>query len=411
MLKDDDIVRFCNSKDYDIRKTHNGRWIDQKCTPDVVWSIADFVLDYVDNVKDRFTPKDIWKSDYAKETIAETFSKPGTDEKKAKREYDKVFAQPLSMLCYAGVLTDVSESSRHLYEISNRDVLEYIAKNDIYALRFLCIYIEKVLKDSGLYPLFDSFFTNQDKTHYNRLKQGFVDFYHKNTNIKKEYEPKRIFPKVINPLAFRQKKKGTEDGSISKTPITKADMMYNRDNFRDVYKDKPKNMTRKEWLELHPEIDRRDGYFEQQMNRSKKVLKKFIVKFRGNTSELTMFIDEHNDTATPTQMHHIFPKNEFPEIMHYVENIIALTPNQHYGFAHPDNNTKVVDIGAQKILLFAKTYSIKQNLESDVEEPIYEFQNLLTVLSVGWDDESVLEIKENDYMDVIHSINYHYQAS
>ena len=198
---------------------------------------------------------------------------------------------------------------------------------------------------------------------------------------------------------------------MSTSLITKADMMYNQDNFRDVYKDKPKDMTRKEWLELHPDIDRRDGYFEQQMSHSKKQLKKFIVDYRNNISELTMFVDGHEDMTPPTQMHHIFPRNEFPTIMHYIENLIALTPNQHYGFAHPNNNTQVVDLAAQKVLLIAKTYSIKQNLESATEEIIYEFANLLTVLSVGWDDKSVLEIAENDYTDVLHSISYHYQIA
>lgn len=30
------IQKFLDEHDYDIRKTHNGRWIDQKCTMDVV---------------------------------------------------------------------------------------------------------------------------------------------------------------------------------------------------------------------------------------------------------------------------------------------------------------------------------------------------------------------------------------
>jgi hypothetical protein len=411
MLQDSDIVLFCERNDYDLRKTHNGRWIDQKCTPDVVWSISDFVLDYVDTVRPQFTVKDIWQSDYARATIAETFSKPGTDEEKARNEYDKVFSQPLCMLCYAGVLRDISTTSRHLYEIANRDVLEYIAKNDTYSLRFLYIYIEKVLKDSGLYPVFEAFFDAQDNAHFNAMKQAFIEFYHEHTAIQKAFEPKRIFTKVLNPLAFRLKKKGTEGGHISSTPITKADMMYNQDNFRDVYKDKPKDMTRREWLALHPDIDRRDGYFEQQMSHSKKQLRKFIFAYRGNLSELTMFVDTQNDRAAPTQMHHIFPRNEFPAIMHYIENLIALTPNQHYGFAHPGNNTQRVDPAAQKELLIAKTYSIKQNLESETEERIYEFGNLLTVLATGWEDESVLGITENDYTDVLHAINYHYQTA
>ena len=411
MLKNEDIVRFCNGHDYDLRKSHNGRWIDQKCTPDVIWSVSDFVLDYVDNICNQFTVRNIWRSNYAKETIAETFSKPGTDEKKAENEYDKVFSQPLCMLCYAGVLKDVSNTSRHLYEIENRDVLEYIAKNDTYSLRFLCIYVEKVLRDSGLYPFFDAFFENQDKSHFNRMKQAFVDFYHQYTPIKKDFEPKRIFIKVLNPIAFMLQKKGTRRGYMSKTPITKADIMYNRDNFRDVYADKPKNITRKEWLDLHPKINIRNGYFEHQMTHSKKQLRKFIVEYRGNMSELTMFIDEHEDKSAPTQIHHIFPKNEFPTIMHYIENLIALTPNQHFGFAHPNNNTQMIDFSAQKVLLIAKTYSIKQNLENENEDNIYEFANLLTVLSIGWDDKNVLGIAENDYADVLHSINYHYQTA
>lgn len=120
MLTQQDIIDFCNQHNYDIRESHNGRWIDQKCTPDVIWSISDFVLDYVDTVNECFTVKDIWQSEYAKQTIAETYSKPGTDERTAENEYDKVFSQPLNMLCYAGILKDVSETSRH-YMLSKID--------------------------------------------------------------------------------------------------------------------------------------------------------------------------------------------------------------------------------------------------------------------------------------------------
>lgn len=410
MLTQKDIQDFCNKHDYDIRKSGNGRWIDQKCTPDVIWSIADFVLDYVDNVNEEFTVKDIWKSDYAKQTIAETYSKPGTDEKTAENEYDKVFSQPLCMLCYAGIIEDLSNTNRHKYKIVDRDVLEYIARNDIYALRFLSCYIEKVLTDSGLFDVFKTFFEKQDKSYFDIMKQTFIEFYHKYTPIKKDYEPKRIFTKVLNPLAFKNTKRGTEKGHMSRDVIKKADMMYNRDNFRDVYRDKPKGVSRQDWLKQNPDIDRRDGYFVQMMSRSKKILREFNQKNRNNISELTQFISEHTDNVVATQMHHIFPKGDFPEIMHYLENLIALTPNQHFGYAHPNNNTQMIDIAAQKILLIAKTYSIKENLTNPIEENIYEFANLLYVLSVGWDDKNVLEIDDNDYADVLHAINYHYST-
>lgn len=408
MLSLDQIILFCNQKNYDLRLSGNARWIDQKCTPDVLWSISDFVLNYVDTVNHRFTPTNIWKSDYAKLTISETFSKPGTDEASAENEYDKVFSQPLSLLCYAGIIRDLSSTSKHLYEVENREVLEYIATNDMYSLRFLQVYIEKVLRDSVLYTWFESYFNNQDKTSFNQLKERFIDFYHQYTPVKKDYEPKRIFTKVLNPLAHKYGKCGTERGRMSENKITKADMMYNQDNFRDIYEGKPKDITRKEWLETHPNIDLRMGYFEQMMNRSKLILRNNISLFRDNISELTQFDEVHNDMYPPTQIHHIFPKNEFPEIKHYIENLIALTPNQHFGYAHPQNNTQLVDLDAQKMLLIAKTYSIKENIINPREDIIYEFSNLLHVVHVGWSDDNVLEIEDNNFQGVIHLINYHY---
>lgn len=97
--------------------------------------------------------------------------------------------------------------------------------------------------------------------------------------------------------------------------------------------------------------------------------------------------------------------------MHFLENLIALTPNQHFGFAHPNNNTQIIDIAAQKVLLVAKTNSIRENLSNPAEDDIYEFSNLLVVLSTGWDDETVLEINQDDYTDVLHAINYHYEVA
>lgn len=67
-----------------------------------------------------------------------------------------------------------------------------------------------------------------------------------------------------------------------------------------------------------------------------------------------------------------------------------------------------IDLASQKVLLIAKTYSIRQNITSESEEHIFEFGKFLYVLSIGWEDETVLEITENDYCDVIHTINCHY---
>ncbi|KAA6233859.1 hypothetical protein FMM56_02815 [Campylobacter sp. LR264d] len=41
-----DIIEFINSFNYDIKKTNNARWIDQKCIPDVISIVADCILEF-----------------------------------------------------------------------------------------------------------------------------------------------------------------------------------------------------------------------------------------------------------------------------------------------------------------------------------------------------------------------------
>ena len=406
-MTENDIKYFLIKKNYDLRISNYGRWIDQKCTPDVLWSISDFILQYSENIADIFTVTDIWHSEYAKQTIKETFSKPETDDSSAENEYDKVFSQPMNLLCYAGVIEDISQTNRHLYRVAEKQVLEYIARNDVYALRFLQEYIEKVLRDSNFMADFEHFLQMQTNENYHALKMNYLNFCHHYTNIKGRFEPFRIFSKVLNPLAFKYDKRGTIQGRMSKNIINRSDMMYNRDNFRDIYSDKPKGVSRNLWRQQHPEFDIRPGYFQQQMNASKRLIRTFNDNNRNCISELTQFDQNHTDEVLETQIHHIFPKNEFPDIMHYIENLIALTPNQHFGFAHPKNNTQIIDSEAQRTLLIAKTHSIEKNLVSEYDK-IYDFNNFLIVLSTGWNDDDVLEIPQYSYNDVIHSINYHY---
>ena len=55
------------------------------------------------------------------------------------------------------------------------------------------------------------------------------------------------FLKVINPLAFKLKKLGTEKGRISKFTITLNDLQYNLSNWRDELSGKDKSATRSEY--------------------------------------------------------------------------------------------------------------------------------------------------------------------
>ncbi|HHV7037088.1 TPA: hypothetical protein ACUM0T_001814, partial [Haemophilus influenzae] len=85
-------------------KSGDARWIDQKCTYDVLSVVSDCILEYIENTNNKeFTVKDIWLSEYARENVISLFSKP--DPKlKASNEYDKYFGQPIKLLSYSKIL-------------------------------------------------------------------------------------------------------------------------------------------------------------------------------------------------------------------------------------------------------------------------------------------------------------------
>lgn len=99
-----------------------------------------------------------------------------------------------------------------------------------------------------------------------------------------------------------------------------------------------------------------------------------------------------------TQMHHIFPVSDFPKIADYLENLIALTPTQHFVYAHPKNNTKYIDRKYQYLCLVAKTGTIRENLVMNTGSPvIYDFNLFLKVLSIGLGNDEFYKVPNLDF--------------
>ena len=130
MLTQQSIRDFLAQSDYDIRESGNGRWIDQKCTPDVVCAVADFICNYVADDPSpesyAFTSKEIWHSEYASQYVEAVFKKPATKNKNAKHEYDKFFQQPMEMFANAKILLKTKQGRRNIYQVNRLDILEYI---------------------------------------------------------------------------------------------------------------------------------------------------------------------------------------------------------------------------------------------------------------------------------------------
>ena len=116
----------------DIRVTGNGRYIDQKCSPDILCSVAEVILAFVSGGNDTFTVRDIMESEQANEVMVNQFQKPPINHLGAASEYDKVFSQPIKLLEYAKILTTVDSVGRAVkYTIAQEGILTYIATGKI----------------------------------------------------------------------------------------------------------------------------------------------------------------------------------------------------------------------------------------------------------------------------------------
>lgn len=404
-MDNETIQQFLDEHDYDIRKTHNGRWIDQKCTMDVVCLVSDCIVEYTSEKNDKsFTVNDIWYNDYTVDNVQQIFSKPDPT-RKASNEYDKYFGQPIKLLDAAGVIHGEKSGHGYVYTIVNEEILEYISFRERNSYNFLCLYIEKVLKDSSLYRAFEYFFKLQDENSFKELKDTYTAFTIRNTPINGATECGRIFTKVLNPLACKYKKCGTERGRLSKNIITQDMIMYNQRNWRDILSEKPKDMTREEYERTIPKPSE-DYMTTYRINRAKRNLRRFNDKYRAGMTEIS---DERHNVDLATQMHHIFPASEYPTIADYVENLIALTPTQHFSYAHPNNNTQYIDRAYQYLCLLAKTGSIRENLLGDKDVPIiYDFYLYQTVLSTGLESDDFFDVKEMDFEGLLNKIEKYY---
>lgn len=363
------INDFINRQTFDIRVSRNSRFMDQKCTPDVVCAVSECVLNYTseDNNK-SFTKNDIWHSDYSNALLNEYFTKPNANRDDMQREYDKFFGQPLLLLASSGILTDIGTAGRHNYVVADRDILEYISQGERNSTRFLNAYLTKVMTDSGMWRYFDDFFSQQNPDSLESLRNALVAFYRANTNINGDLEPPRIYNKIINIIAFANRKKGSVQGRISDDIISTSDIMYNRVNWRDI--NKLRTMSRQEAI-AHIQDTQSIGSFNYAVNKAKAQVK-----------QLHPYSEIHRFEEYPaSQAHHIFLASEFPELADRIENIICLTPNQHFYKAHPENKTSVADLDYRIVCLLCKLDSIEMNFREGKDD--YSLTEFVYVLNTG----------------------------
>ena len=365
-----ELARFFDGKDLDIRKSRFSRFMDQKVTPDVLCFISDCILNLPDT--SRFTTKDIWNSDYFARNVVAIFGKPSPKNENARSEYDKFIIQPLRVLYYSEVLESDRRGQGYSYSIKNYEILEFISIKERNAYLFLFQYLVKLLSDSGLIRFFDVFkrkcesgvVTNED---YMELRDRFIMFMRGHTPINQDVEIRRIFPKILNIYSYANMINGSEKGKLSKYPFQWVDLMYNRLNWRDTGKSKA--ITRREAAAYG---DPTEDYFEYLVNKAKAMISK---KYAGSE------VMDRYAIGPASHVHHIFPVSSFRELATYLENLIKLTPSQHLSMAHPNGNTHIINRDYQSVCLLAKSRSIENSLKNG--EMFYSVPNFVHVINTG----------------------------
>ena len=402
-----DVYGFLNQfpdESYDIRVTKDARYVDQKCTPDIVCFIADCILS-TSCASNPFTCNDLWNEKYFVDNCQVIFGKPSPENQEARNEYNKVLCQPLKLLAYAHVLNEESVKGSLTFSVQDKGMLEYIAIKERNAYDFLYAFFMKVMECSGFARHFREYKRQCDDAARLDPKQAkgvvivakkliykkYHEFIAAHTPSKSVLDANRMFHKVFNIYAFHEQLPGSNGKRAAW-----YDLMYNRINFRDKGR-KDKSLTRGEAAAAGITTMNESYYIKYQVDKAKRL----VHKLQGDRSEVH---DEDGD-GKATEFHHIFPVAGFPTIASYTENLILLTSNQHRIKAHPNSNFQMVDKDYQFVCLMAKSDTIEKYL-SDVNGGVYRKDSFVDVINTGFTD-GILDAKSS-FADIRkYLISYH----
>jgi len=346
---------------------------EQKITPDLLWCVAHVVLDLTKENPDKiFTDNDVRESPVFDSIMRDYFSK--APQENAENEYNKVSSYQLGVFAFSGIIEQISARPKK-YKVNNQEALSYIAVNDFNASKFLGEYTEKFIQDNGLNTVFENYRRDPNQDNYLRAKEAYWNWAQTNTAIRGS-DPRhtyRVFNKIFNVFCYKNHLPGEDASNITIGPCPYSFLIYNRTNFRD--KDIPSGTTRHQYQEeVLSEIEQ-GGVVETLLQKVKDA-----VRVRhGNDSEI-------KDAAlgympnSGVHVHHILPRHSYPQFSLSKENLISLTPGQHFSFAHIESNTRTTNTDFQIICLKKKFEHIKEFLRAG--DGFYDLKEFIKIINV-----------------------------
>lgn len=343
-----------------------GIHFEQKITPDLLWCVCQVLQQLtLDNKNLVFTDRDVRNSTIFNNLMIDYFSKPYQSEN-TENEYNKISSYHLGFLVYCDVIEEVSTSPKN-YRIKNFHIIKELATHELTSLNFLIAFVNKFIADNGLYSFFKDYSLNQSQDNYIKAKDAYWNWAKKNTKVRtnKPIHSNRVFNKIFNIFAYGNSLRGQSGAKISERKCPYNYLIYKRINFRDELM--PRGISRKEFIELEDIVT--------SLEQKERQIKKEVREKHPDGEVQNINLGYVNNNIF--NCHHILPKNEFRSFIAYRENIIILTPEQHYSFAH-NRGTSSINKEFQIQCLLYKLQSIEKSIINI--ETFYNLENFIEMI-------------------------------
>lgn len=382
------LDQFFENINLEKTNQHPGTYFEQKTTPDLLWAVAQVILDVTKNDRNLiFKDQDIRSSSLFNSLMSEYFSKPEQRED-TENEYNKVSSYQLGLLTFAGILEEI-DSRPKKFKIKELEILKILAVNDLSALKFLSKYVEKFIFDNNLNETFERYKSSSNQENYNLAKDAFWDWARTHTRVRGDdrRHTYRVFNKIFNIYAHTNRVSGEYKARIVRGVCPYSFLVYNRSNFRD--EEKPTDISRQNYAkQLQKQIDT-EGVIHTLVAKAKQA-----ITLRHPLSEVRGENLGYEENAG-IHIHHILPESAYPQFSFFRENLISLTPGQHLSRAHPQGNTHRVNPEFQLVCLIAKISDIDTSIQRG--DGFYRISNFIQMVDAKFN----LNLPENTPADQI----------
>lgn len=402
------IIKYLNSIEYCgyEKKLPNGlkcSAIDQKCTYDILHTDCECVDEFIKKRnKEYFTAKDLQFFDYSVDVYKRKTYGNGkaVSDLKTEKEYDKLFWNIFETLSYTNVMLKEKNGRHNTYKVINKEIFDLLKQNKYTCLVFICHFVYKLVENTDIPSMIIKMKNYPANKNLRKEFDTKVVDWIRNTG-KRNKDASQISKKIINPLYYLYELTRYNGSKLTNQYSIKQsvnELSYFRIHKRD--KNKIPGYTRKENENIIKEL-KKD---KLQEKKQKNLIKKWNKEYYKIDEKSEIYKSEKSGIETNCpNVHHIWPLSYFdnsalkkidPNIQ---ENLILLTSEEHFGFAHKNGTTSLINIKNLKEILWIQKNKIDEYESNGIGN--YQKKRFYELLCIIFNVESIDVTNNLDVLD------------